>query len=299
MARLFSFLSAVLIFIAPRLEAQETGLSFLRIGLSAREQALGNTGSSSATDAAANYYNPAMLTNAAESSLLLSQNIWVFDTYASYVAANFKRETGAWGVSLSWLTTQDIAFRTRPTADPDGLFNSQNAAFGLSYSRPFGKQLSLAATWKFLYEKLFVDDATGNAFDISAAFKPVSSPLILSLLVQNMGSMSALVRESTKLPTLIRGGASYPFFAAANGSRFLLESNVIKVFSGALNVSVGGEYQFQNFLWLRGGYIFGNESRTLSGGLGLRYGAFRFDYAFVPFQNNLGAANVLSIQAQY
>jgi hypothetical protein len=293
------FVGLCFLFVTAEAYGQETGLSFLRLGLSAREQSMGNTGSSSATDAAANYYNPALLTEAAQSSVLLSQNLWLFDTYASYAAANFKSEKSAWGIALSWVTVTDIPIRTRPTEDPDGFFNSQNAAFAVSYAKAFGKKVSVALTGKYLYEKIFINESGGWAADISLAWKPIEKPLMLSAVFQNMGSMGRLLQESSTLPTLFRAGAAFPFELQSLGATLLVESNVVKLFSGSTNVSLGGEFIFRNQLWLRTGYLFGNASRNFSAGVGVKYSAFRFDYAFVPFGNELGSANVLTLQVQY
>lgn len=279
--------------------AQETGLTFLRIGATAREQAMANVGAASATGAAANYYNPARLTDGDASSVLFSQNLYIFDTYGSFVAAKFKGERSAWGVSLTWLSVRDIPIRTRATTEPDGLFDSQNAAFAVSYARPFGKRLSLAITGKFIYEKLFIDEASGYAADLSAAYRFEKSPLTLAASLQNIGSMNALRAESSALPALLRAGAAYPVPLASLGGTLLLEGNVESVFSGPTFANFGGEFQFRNQFWVRLGYALGNASRSFSGGVGVRYGNFNFDYAFVPFSNALGTANFLTLQVSY
>ncbi len=293
------FLGVFLSFVSASLFAQETGLTFLRIGTTAREQAMANVGTASATGAAANYYNPARLTDGETSAILFSQNLYIFDTYSSFIAAKFKGETASWGISLTWLSVRDIPIRTRATTEPDGLFDSQNAALALSYARSFGKQLSLALTGKFIYEKLFIDEASGYAADISAAYRFEKSPLILAATLQNIGSMNTLREQSTALPTLIRIGAAYPLSLSSLGGTLLLEGNLEHVFSGKTFANFGGEFEFRNQFWIRLGYVFGNDARSLSGGIGIRYGNFNFDYAFVPFSNELGTANLLTLQVSY
>ncbi|MGQ9804902.1 MAG: PorV/PorQ family protein [Chlorobiales bacterium] len=293
------FLGLFLSLSGTSLFAQEAGLTFLRIGTTAREQAMANAGTASATSAAANYYNPARLTDGETSSILFSQNLYIFDTYSSFVATKFKGETASWGVSLTWLSVRDIPIRTRATTEPDGLFDSQNAAFAVSYARSFGKQLSVALTGKFIYEKLFIDEASGYAADFSASYRFDKNPLTLAASVQNLGAMNTLREQSTVLPTLIRVGAAYPVPLASLGGTLLIESNLESVFSGDTFASFGSELEFRNQFWVRFGYIIGNASRSLSGGIGIRYGNFDFDYAFVPFSNELGTANLLTIQVSY
>ncbi len=292
-------LGVFLSFVSTSLFAQETGLTFLRIGTTAREQAMANVGTASATGAAANYYNPARLTDGDASSILFSQNLYIFDTYSSFIAAKFKSETASWGISLTWLSVRDIPIRTRATTEPDGLFDSQNAAFAVSYARPFGKHLSLALTGKFIYEKLFIDEASGYAADLSATYRFEKNPLILAASLQNIGSMNALREQSTTLPTLIRAGIAYPLQLSSLGGTLLLEGNLERVFSGKTFANFGGEFEFRNQFWIRLGYVFGNDARSLSGGIGIRYGNFNFDYAFIPFSNELGTANLLTLQVSY
>ncbi len=293
------FLGLFLSLVSASMLAQETGLTFLRIGTTAREQAMANAGTASAIGAAANYYNPARLTDGETSSILFSQNLYIFDTYSSFIAAKFKGEVATWGVSFTWLTVRDIPIRTRATSEPDGLFDSQNAAIALSYARTFGKQLSLALTGKFIYEKFFLNEASGYAADLSAAYRLEKNSLILAAVLQNIGAMNPLREQSTALPTLIRIGAAYPIQLSSLGSTLLLEGNLERLLSGKTFANFGLELEFRNQFWIRLGYVLGNDARDLSGGIGIRYGNFNFDYAFIPFSNQLGTANLLTFQVSY
>lgn len=111
--------------------------------------------------------------------------------------------------------------------------------------------------------------------------------------------MNALREVSTALPTLIRAGVAYPVQLASLGGTLLLEGNLESVFSGKTFSDFGGEFEFRNQFWIRLGYVFGNDARSLSGGIGIRYGNFNFDYAFIPFSNELGTANLLTLQVSY
>ncbi|NTV47017.1 MAG: PorV/PorQ family protein [Chlorobiales bacterium] len=296
--RLCILLPLVLLLSGNTLFAQ-TGLSFLKIGPSAREQALANTGVASSTDAAANYYNPALLQSSSGSSILFSQNFWLIDTYSSYAAAQFNGEKSAFGVALNWLSVRDIPVRTSPTDEPDGYFSSQNAALGLSYAHRLSPMLTLAVTGKLLYEKIFIDDALGFAADLSAAARPFGEALTIGATMQNIGSMGKLAQESSDLPTTLRLGAAYRIPLPTMQSNLLLEGGLTTIFSDNSIFSLGTEFGFQEFLWGRLGMVFGNDSRGISAGVGLKYNQFKFDYAFIPFSNELGSASVLTLQFLY
>lgn len=294
---LFSFCCACVLFTAQ--SRAQTGLSFLKLGPAAREQAMGDIGVASAVGAAANYYNPATLGDAKTSAVLFSQSLWLLDTYSSHVSGVFKSEQSAFGVSLTWLSVNDVPIRSRATEEPDGTFSSQNAAVSLSYARTISPALTLALTGKILYEKIYLNSATGFAADFSAFAKPIGESLTLGVALQNLGGIGTLVETASRLPTTLRAGGAYRLILPTVESSLALEANVVSVFSDKTHFAVGAEFGFREFLWGRLGYTAGNDTRSISGGVGVKVNQFKFDYAFVPFSNSLGSANVLTLQFLY
>lgn len=207
MRRIFLVSLLLLFSLLLRSAFAQTGLTFLQLGVTAREQAMANVGVASATGAAANYYNPALLNSGEKSVILFSQSLWLLDTYSSYAATAFNYGQSALGFSLTWLTINDIPIRTRPTESPEGTFAAQNLALSASYAYSFSNRFTLALTSKFLYERIFIDDATGVAFDLSGLYA-LSSNFRLAAALQNLGGMNALSSESSRLPTLLRAGAA-------------------------------------------------------------------------------------------
>lgn len=270
----------------------------MQLGVTAREQALANAGTASAQSAAATYYNPALLPFSERSHILFSQSFWLLDTYASYAAASFHYRQSALGVSLFWLTVNDIPIRTRPTLMPEGTFAAHNLVASLAYSRNLTDNFAIALTGKFLFERIFIDDATGFAFDLSGLFRPLPE-LTIGAALQNLGAMNALASEATRLPTLLRFGAAYQLRFSSLESMALLEANLVSVFSDATQLSLGAEFAFRELLWLRVGTMVGNAARTFSAGLGIKWSSFTFDYAFIPFSSQLGSANILTLQFRY
>ncbi|MCS7013346.1 MAG: PorV/PorQ family protein [Chloroherpetonaceae bacterium] len=292
------FFLAILLLCYPLSLFSQTGLSFLQVGVTAREQALANTGVASAQSAAANYYNSALLSASEKSGILFSQSFWLLDTYASYVATKFNFGQSALGVSLFWLTVSNIPIRLRPTPTPEGTFAAQNLAASVAYSQNLTDKLAIALTGKFLFERIFIDDATGFAVDISGLFRPLQG-LTLGASLQNVGAMNALASESTRLPALLRIGAAYQLMLPTVESSLILEANAVSVFSDAAHLSVGAEYMFRELLWLRIGAMLGNAARNFSAGVGIKWASIVFDYAFIPFTSQLGSANILTLQFQY
>ncbi len=274
------------------------GLSFLKIGPSSREQALGNVGVASAVGSAKTFYNPSLLLKAKASSVGFSQHFWLLDTYSANVSAHFKNKASSYGVALHWLSVRDIPFRTSPTSEPVGYFNSQNAALSFAYAKSLSKKLDMGITAKLLYEKLFVDDATGYGVDLSCAYT-LTSEINLGLALQNVGSMSELSQESSSLPTLLRSGISYALSIESLNSHLINEINLVTVFSEQTSVHVGHEFAYNQLFFARFGYVFGNDARSISTGFGIHHNHISFDYAFIPFSNDLGSASILTVEFHY
>jgi hypothetical protein len=60
----------------------------------------------------------------------------------------------------------------------------------------------------------------------------------------------------------------------------------------------GVERQFRN-LFLRAGYQTGHDEKNFAFGMGVEYRKFRLDYAFVPYQSDLGNAHRFGIVADF
>jgi hypothetical protein len=60
------------------------------------------------------------------------------------------------------------------------------------------------------------------------------------------------------------------------------------------HLRIGGAYRVHPALTLRTGFISGMEEPAITAGLSLNYQDYHFDYAFVPFQFDLGNSHRLT-----
>ncbi len=281
-------------------QAGGAGLSFLKLGTSARGIAMADAMSAHVTGSAATYYNPAGLPRSLDEGnpgqILLMHKEWIQDTRTEVLAASVVLSPSqALGFSVNSTTVSDIEIRTRP-GPADGTFDMKGYAVGLSYSQKFSDVFAAGITGKYLYEKILVDDASGFAFDLGAQYKSPIPHLSIGAVIANLGSMSALRAESTTLPTLMRIGAAYDGALESISSRFLLATDVTANFpAGQTLASFGGELEFQETVAVRSGYVLGSEGRGFSAGIGVRHGILGFDYAYVPLSSELGTTHTFSL----
>jgi hypothetical protein len=106
--------------------------------------------------------------------------------------------------------------------------------------------------------------------------------------VANVGPKFEFIREKTQLPILYRAGAGWTWRELYVGADY------VNIKSGESHLHLGGEYLLEEMLYLRAGYQGGYDSRDLSAGLGFVYKNYRVDYAFVPYDSDLGESHRFS-----
>ncbi len=270
-----------------------TGMTFLKLGVGARSVAMGEAAAASAMDGTATYYNPAALSFVDRTDFTVMHKSWITDVSTEYVGAAVHGETVALGFSFNTTSVNNIEVRTQP-GDPEGTFNAHDLAITGSASMKAADALSIGISAKFLYEKIYVDEASGYAFDIGSVYR-VSPALALGLSLSNLGSVNQMNNDPIELPALIRAGVSYNG-ALTEHFTYTVNGDVVKPFTASTaHIHMGGELSFDDTFALRAGYQTGYEAKVLSGGLGVAYGMMRVDYAFVPFQSGLGTAHIFSL----
>jgi long-subunit fatty acid transport protein len=277
--------------------AANTGLAFLKLGVSSRSIALGEAVVSNSFDASATHYNPALLFNGSNLNILFMHNQQVLGLRTEFLAAKIKFSKFAFGLSINNTAVDNIQIREIP-GEPVAEFNAQNFALGISAAYKINSNLSFGLTSKFLYEKIYIDNASGIAFDFAAAYQKNNFSIGASF--SNFGSMSNLRNQPTKLPSSFRLGASYFIPINSLSSQLLVSADAFKVLDGGkFHAHSGAELIYKNFLAIRAGFQSGYENKFITAGIGLKYKAFSLDYAFVPYKFSLGSSHTITLCADF
>ena len=244
-------------------------------------------------DQSAPFYNPAALRTAQANEVMLMHKEWIAETSTEYLGATILGEDFHYALSALSTSTGDIEVRTKP-GPADGTFSSRNFSLGLSASFSLTDDIDVGATGKFLYERIFVDEASGYGIDLGMFYK-MNDDWYFGSSVLNIGSMNELRTEPSKLPTTLRIGTSYKHSISPEFSA-LGAADVLKTLSDDLmHVNVGAELTYDNLLSLRGGYQTGYEFNSYSAGFGIQYKIIKFDYAFVPFTGAFTSSHTFSV----
>ena len=188
----------------------QSGMAFLKLGISGRGVAMGDAMSAIVTGAAATHFNPAGLvpgsSSSASSELMFMHKEWIQDTRTEFLgAAILLDDVSSLGGAITTTTVSDIEVRLRP-GPAEGTFTARDFAAGISYARLISPEIRVGLTGKFLYQKIYVDDALGFAVDFGG---------IWATPVENLTVGAAVANQTNRGDRVSRPGST-----AGNNFRF-------------------------------------------------------------------------------
>ena len=276
-------------------DGSATGMSFLKIGVDAASSAMGGAAVSNSSDASAAYWNPAGLADSDEMNIMFSNQEWLAGSNNQYLGLSIPTSKFNLGLTIALSGVGDIERRDeRPTVEPLGYFSSNSLAMAFSAATNLNGNLKIGVTAKFLYEKIHIYSANGFALDLGLIKTLNFLNLKSALVLKDIGSMTTLNNESTALPTRITGGLSGGFDKGASHT-FNWAIDVGKYLDSGSFVRLGGELVLNDRLSLRSGYRRNSENSSgITAGIGIRLNRYSFDYAYLPFDFNLGDTHQIS-----
>ncbi|MFC1726107.1 PorV/PorQ family protein [candidate division KSB1 bacterium] len=282
--------------------AQENikGFAFLRIGTGGRAAGMGEAYTAAASGAEATFWNPALMSSENNNSVVLAHTEWLEDIRIEFLGFSFSKGKLNFGISINSNTVSDIEKRSNPVVTPEGYFSAGDFFVGLSASYKLKENLKIGITGKYLYQKIYIEEASGYAFDLGAGYDMPGINLKLGAVVKNIGSVNALKDEKTPLPSLFRIGAVYMMPDLSENISLLFSTDVEKLFDSSISSLFdyftyhGLEAAYKEKMFLRAGYQSGFEARGISFGLGVKIKKYNFDYGFQPFSFQMGSTHRLS-----
>jgi len=272
-----------------------SGYSFLTIGNSARETALSDFGIVGGDKITNVVYNPAILASLKNEQLYFTHNSWFSDVSAQSIGANFFLFDLPFAVNINNTSISDIEIRTKP-GESYSKFDARYFYFAFSTSFDLIEELNLGVSAKYIYENILSDESSGYAADFGLIYKNIFENLNIGLSLRNIGSVSKLRNESSKLPLDFRLGVSYPIMFPSIESSLLMLGGIQKYLNlDGTHLHLGMEFSYDKLVSIRVGYLSGFESRGISIGTGISWGSAELDYSFTPTNYGLGNSNTITI----
>ncbi|MCL4511594.1 MAG: PorV/PorQ family protein [Bacteroidetes bacterium] len=277
-------------------QAGSAGFQILRLGYSARDLSLANSADAITKEPIAVFINPAGLAsdeseNGIGLDFMLTHRTYIAGTTIDLFGTRFESGGISFGTSLLLSSVPDIEVRTVP-GDPQATFSAKDFVFAAGVARKFDK-MDIGVSATYLYEKLFVYESQGFAFNGGVKYSPAQN-IELGLSAGNFGSTTAMLSQTIALPIFLRVGGSYTKTLDDNFSvTGFLGAATYK--SGGITPSVGAEFNYQNILKLRAGYASGSDITGFSFGAGVNYNFLRFDYSYVPMKLDFGNSQTFTL----
>ena len=296
MNRLFYFIFIFLLIINQLNAGSNPGLAFLKIGVDARAVAMGEAYSAVCHDAAATYWNPAGLAWAGSNSIVLMHNSWLQDINHEFLSVQLFHGRHNVAVAVNLIQVNGIQLRgEQATTEPFGTSSAANMYLALNYATPLNEDWSLGGQLKYLYEKYYLTDAAGFAFDLGIRQRNMLPDVEWGFSIQNLGKMNKLRMLSTPLPVIYRLGMSYILPLQVLKYRPLAAADIYYTSGDQFHLNLGTDLAVAQGINLRIGYVIGGDSYNLTAGFGITYWQASLAYAFVPYRYDLGNTHRFSL----
>lgn len=295
-----------------------TAAPFLSIGQGARALSMGSAFVAVADDPSTLYWNPAGITDIYGGSLVVDHTQWFAGIQYNFIAGTMHiGDIGVLGMSFTSSSIDEMKVTTVDNPDGNGeMFGVSDIAFSTAFAMKLTDKFSIGFNPKFIYQKIWKMSASAMAIDIGVKYETPFDGMMLGMSISNFGSKMQLSGSSTNIlydpdPSSTGNNGKIPASIAMDQWSLPLNFRVglaYKVLSDGVNkltvavdathpsdnyesVDIGGEYVFNDFLALRGGYkslFLADSEEGMSLGVGVKQSVvgsmfFTFDYAYQDF----------------
>lgn len=236
--------------------------------------------------------NP-VLTNIVNKPVIsASYGNWLAGINVSSFGYNRSALGGTAGFDVRYVALNDLELRSDyPTDDPLAVFGVTAIALDGNYSKQTKIGL-LSTKLRYISMHLFDESATGISMDIGLQLS-ISDELNVGFSLLNLGSMSELYKEKPKLPVRIIIGSSYLFKINNIDNSLFVALEKSSVVEGI--IFRAGEIANWNKLQFLIGTQFSKEIASLSGGIGIKIGAYAIRYGIYFGSQSLGIPQMLDV----
>jgi hypothetical protein len=315
--------------------AGKSAYSFLKVGVSAKAQAMGGAFAGLADDIGGLYYNPAGLTTP---SYIFAKTAKSYDeygegeevhqetaikpvapnrfmaTYLNYLldfqsgylgyVKNFDEKTAA-GISLNYQSYGSFKRFDRQGTEL-GTFGAYDLAIGLSYSKSVFERFSVGVSGKFITESIDSYNSDALALDLGALYQLEGGRTGIGLAVSNLGAQLKGLSKSHKdpLPLTIDAGFAHHL----RGIPLTFAGDLVMPTDNTVYLALGGQFEAFNPFMIRLGWTSaGKDYKTnsnkdgmagFSGGFGYNIKEYSFDYSYSSYAD-LGNVHRLTLGADF
>ncbi|MCU0644117.1 MAG: PorV/PorQ family protein [bacterium] len=281
-------------------KAGTAGLQFLKIGVGARESAMGEAALGISKGANAIFWNPAGIAYVAKREVSFSYSAWMLEINHSATAITMNvKKVGTIGLSLIYMGVPEFQETTVQAQDGTGrMVSAYDLGIGLAIARRFTDKLSMGGQVRYVKEQLDQDSFSNILFDIGAIYFTGFRHLNISVCAQHFGPDIKMLRDKFRMPLAFKVGLADDLFHSEN-QRLTLAIDLVHPTDNTERMNFGMEYGFFDWLFLRGGYRLNADLGNWSFGAGLKQSLIgvngSVDYSFTDYGEIMGGVNRFSV----
>ncbi len=296
MLRIIGCTLLVLALAAPAFAGNEgrigtAGAQELRIPVGSRGVAMGGSAIATMTGTEAIFWNPAGVSDIEGTEATFSYQQYIADIDVNFAAVATKvGDFGTLGLSAKIVSMDDIEVTTETSPEGTGeLFSPGFSVVGLTFSRRLTDRVSFGANAMYINESIHRETANGVAFDFGFMYNPDFAGLTFGAVIKNWGPemrfdgpdfdvevqipgsdpnspLKTVRSQSTafELPSSVQLGAAWEM---VNQDKNLVTLNSTFQSNNFSNDEwrIGGEYSYNNSIFLRGGYVGSDQDEYIEG----------------------------------
>ena len=310
-----------------------TAAAFLTIATDARAAAMGSAQVALEGGPNTVHWNPAALSRFGASGVDFARADWFVDSQYHYFSTGVETPVAHVGLSVMMLDYGEMEVTT--IANPEGtgeLYNPKDMSIGLTAARNITNRFSAGITLKYVQQKIWNEKASGTALDLGVFYDTGYKNLRIGMSMTNFGSDMALSGKDLRraidiepnfegnnprlgaeletdewpMPLTFRVGLAIDAWSTQT-QRLTIALDAMHPNDNSESTSIGAEYSFREFFFIRGGYrqAFSDISDDggMTGGFGLAYRVSNdvtahFDYVFQDY-GDLGTPQMWTLGATF
>ncbi|MCD4813728.1 PorV/PorQ family protein [bacterium] len=272
-----------------------SGGETLKTAIGARQTGMSEAFTALSGDVAAMYYNPAGLAKLTSPEITTMYTANLFENQNALIA--FGMPVPFYGSNTLSIGLMNLAGAPMDIYYPDGTTETRTSQNDLITTVGIARQLSTSFSvgfnLKFFYSSL-IEEYTALAFgcDLGTQYAFAQLPgLTLGAALQHLGTEIKYEDEGDPMPTTLRIGAAYAWLLGKPHTVTISTDALLPNDSEPLQ-NIGLEYNWQNTLFIRGGYKLGYDIDAFSIGAGIVFSGLKLDYAFSSTQLELAIHRV-------
>ncbi len=254
-----------------------TGAAFLKVGVGARESALGTAVTALTGDPNLMFYNPASIyMNEGTLQASFNYNKWIADLNHNSAAVTYNwQDVGTIGVGFITFGVSNIAADRDVYSDPvlhaqqtdqntSDTYDYRDMAYQVSFARNVMENMELGISVKGVTQTIDGQSVTAFAVDFGSVYKIGVLDWTIAARFNNLGSDLKYYDIAFGLPLTFSIGSSIVPLKMQD-AQLLVSMDAVKSQDGPQYFFGGAEISYMNMVALRAGYKF-NYSGTNDGG---------------------------------